>query len=163
MDIFTQKRMLIRIAVLMTVLNLLLIGFLLFKDSLKKPPRPIENNDKRNVSEILKDELKLSEMQVGHLMELRQTYFEKENKLSSAIKNERDSINMFMFNKSENEELIRSLARRVAENEYNIEMLRFQQAQELKLICTQDQLEKFERLVREIRDYFRKENKPEPR
>jgi hypothetical protein len=159
MDIFTQKKMLIRITVLLTTLNLFLIALFLFKDVLKKPPRPVDKNDNRDVSEILKKELNLSEIQVGRIIELRSEYFEKEKELSSSIKNERDSLNMLMFNKNSNEDQINLLARRVAENEYKIELLRFQQAMELKQICSQQQLEKFESLIREIRDYFKSENK----
>jgi hypothetical protein len=35
-----------------------------------------------------------------------------------------------------------------------------EQAQQLKTICTPQQLEKFDKLVIEIRDYFRPDNRP---
>jgi periplasmic protein CpxP/Spy len=160
MDIFTQKKLLIRIVILLVIMNLFLIGFFLFKDIFRKPPRQGNENEFRDVSDILKRELSLSKEQVDQIRVLRSSYFETEEALATVIKSERDSINMIMFNKSTNEELVRSLARRVADNDYKMELLRFEQAQKLKSICTPEQLEKFENLIIEIRDYFRRDNQP---
>jgi periplasmic protein CpxP/Spy len=160
MDIFTQKKFLIRIVILLVLLNLLLIGFFLFRGTYSKPPRQGNQNEFRDVSEILRRELNLSNEQVDQIRILRSSYFEKEEALAAVIKGERDSINMIMFNKSTNEELVRSLARRVADNDYKMELLRFEQAQKLKSVCTPEQLEKFENLIIEIRDYFRRDNQP---
>ena len=69
-------------------------------------------------------------------------------------------MNVIMFNKLTDSLLIKSLAANIAANEYQMELMRFQQANELKKICNPQQLEKFERLVIEIRDYFRPDNLP---
>jgi Spy/CpxP family protein refolding chaperone len=163
MDIFTEKKLLTRIVILLIVLNLFSIGMFLWTDYFRKPPRQPNPNEFRDVSSILKRELNLSEKQVDQLRKLRSGFFEQEKTLSEAIRSERDSINSTMFNKSTNEELVRSLARKVAENEYKIELLRFEQAQKLKSICTPEQMQKFEGLVFEIRDYFRQNNNPPKR
>jgi periplasmic protein CpxP/Spy len=160
MDIFSQKKLLIQIVILLVLLNLFLIGFFLCKDMLRKPPRQGNETGFRDVSDVLKRELNLSKDQVDQIKVLRSSYFETEEALAAVIKGERDSINMIMFNKSTNEELVRSLARRVADNDYKMELLRFEQAQKLKSICTPEQLEKFENLIIEIRDYFRQDNRP---
>jgi Spy/CpxP family protein refolding chaperone len=160
MDIFTQKKMLIRIVVLLTILNIMLMGGLFWKDFFHGPPPQNNPDDSRDVSTILKKELNLTEEQVGQIRNLRSLFNEKEKVLAAEIKNERDSINIAMFNKNTNEELVRLLAGRVADNEFKMELLRFEQAQELKKICTPEQLEKFEVLVIDIRDYFRQDNKP---
>ena len=160
MDIFTQKKLLIRIVILLTVLNLLLIGLLLGKDFFHKPPPQGNPVGFRDVSDILERELNLTREQVDQIRVLRSSYNETEEALAAVIKSERDSINMIMFNKSTNEELVRSLARRVADNDYKMELIRFEQAQKLKSICTPIQLEKFEGLIIEIRDYFRQDNQP---
>ena len=52
------------------------------------------------------------------------------------------------------------LAKRVSEYEYKMELLRYEQAQQFKSICTPEQREKFEALVKEIRDYFKPNNQP---
>jgi Spy/CpxP family protein refolding chaperone len=160
MDIFTQKKLLIRIVILLTVLNLLFIGLFLWKDFFHKPPPRDNPNGFRDVSDILKRELNLSREQVDQIRVLRSSFNGTEIALAAVIKSERDSINMIMFNKNTNEELVRSLARRVADNDYKMELLRFEQAQKLKTICTPKQLEKFEGLIIEIRDYFRQDNQP---
>jgi Spy/CpxP family protein refolding chaperone len=158
MDIFVQRKLLIRLAILLTVLNLGLIGYLLTKDSLRKtPPREIQS-ETPDVSRILKRELNLTNEQIERLRSLRKSFGDQEKTISSSIKTERDSINMLMFNKNTNEVLIIALARRVGENDYKMEMLRFNQAQAFKDICTPEQMEKFEGLIREIRDFFKGEN-----
>jgi Spy/CpxP family protein refolding chaperone len=163
MDIFTQNKVLIRIVILLTVLNLLFIGLFLWKDIIHKPPPQGKTNEFRDVSDILKRELDLSKEQVDKIRILRSSYFKTEEALATVIKGQRDSINMIMFSKRTNEELVRSLARRVAENDYKMELLRFEQAQELKSVCTPEQVEKFEGLIIEIRDYFRQDKKPKRR
>ena len=160
MDIFTQKKLLIRIVVLLTVLNIIIIGALLWKDFFHRPPRPENQNNPRDVSAILQRDLNLTEKQVEQIKNIRNDFFQKEKELEETIRSERDSINATMFNYYTNEDLIRSLARRVADNEYKMELLRFDQAQSLKLICTPKQLEKFEGLIIEIRDFFKQDEKP---
>ena len=56
-----------------------------------------------------------------------------------------------------------ALAKQTSAFEYQMEMLRYSQAKELKLICTAEQQEKFEALVKEIRDFFRPDNQPKKR
>jgi Spy/CpxP family protein refolding chaperone len=160
MDIFAKKKLLVSIVILLTVLNLFMIGLFLWKDFFHKPPPQNDPNDFRDVSAILKKELNLSGKQVEQIKNLRSGFFEKEKVLATAIRIERDSINLTMFNKNTDEEMVRSLARKIADNEYKMELLRFEQAQELKSVCTPQQLDKFEGLIIEIRDYFRQDNKP---
>jgi hypothetical protein len=160
MDIFTEKKLLIRIVILLTMLNLLLLGGFFWKDFVRKPPPQNSPDEFRNVSAILKKELNLTTEQVEKIKKLRSVYFEKEKTLANTIKSERDSINMAMFNKNTSEELVILLARRVAENEFKMEMMRFEQAKELKALCSREQLEKFQGLIKEIRDYFRQDKKP---
>jgi protein CpxP len=166
MDIFTQKKILVRIVILLTVLNILLIGLFLWKDFFHRPPPPvnaninINYNEPRDISRILERELKLSKDQVNQIMNIRTVFFEKEKVLEKTIQSKRDSMNSVMFIAKTDEELVRSLAMRVADNEFNMEMLRFEQAKEFKSVCNPDQLQKFESLIREIRDYLQSNDKP---
>lgn len=165
MDIFTQKKLLVRIVIILTALNLFSIGIFLWKDIFRKPPRvelfQTRSNDYRDVSAVLEKELRLTEKQSGQLRKLRSGFFDKEKSLVATIRAERDSMNTAMFSKVTDTALVKSLARSIAENEYEMEILRFEQAQGFKSLCTPEQLEKFEELVLEIRDYFKPDNKPE--
>jgi periplasmic protein CpxP/Spy len=167
MEIFAKNRLLIRIVVLLIALNLISTGIFLYKDFFRKPPPPPllnENRDvnvKRDVSVILEKELGLSEKQSEQIKNLRASFLEKEKALQETIRSQRDSMNQLMFNRITNEEAVKSLAKRVADNEYNMEILRFEQAKEFKSICTPEQMEKFEKLVKEIRDYFKPDNQPD--
>jgi Spy/CpxP family protein refolding chaperone len=160
MDVFTQKKLLIRVVVLLSIFNLLFIAFFVWKE-ISRPKRgdarPPEG--KKEVSEILKKELNLNETQAEQIKQLRLGFFEKETTLSNAIKNERDSMNQLMYNKVTDDSLVLSLARKIAENEFEMERLKLEQSKQLKTICTPEQLEKFGKLVKEIRDYFKPEKK----
>jgi Spy/CpxP family protein refolding chaperone len=161
MDIFTQKKVLTRVVFFLAALNIISIGFLWYSSGLKKHEPPLfRGGDYRDVSGILKKELGLTKEQEQKIKNLRTVYFEKETELERTIRSERDSMNEEMFNKNSDEQLIKSLARRVSDNEYKMELMRFEQAQKFKSICTPQQLEKFENLVKEIRDYFRPDNQP---
>jgi Spy/CpxP family protein refolding chaperone len=164
MDIFTQKKFLVVTIIVLAALNLSLMVFLLCKDifhSYPPPPPPALQSENHDISGVLERELNLTPKQVEQIKKLRSDFFEKENELVSLIRSERDSMNEAMFNKFTDEDLVKSLARRIAENEFKMELLRFEQAQQLKSICTPEQLEKFKVLVREIRDYFKPENQPQ--
>jgi LTXXQ motif family protein len=159
MDIFNQNKQLKRLVVVLTILNFFLIGFFLWKDVLHRPPSG-NSRDFSDVSNVLEKELNLSPPQVEQMKSIRSAFFDKEKVLSTTIRSERDSMNVGMFNKNTSEVAMKILARNIAENEYKMELLRLQQAQELKAICTEAQQEKFEALVLEIRDYFRPNNPP---
>ena len=156
MDIFTQKKLLLRIVILLIVLNLFSISVFLWKEFFHKPP-PQEKENK-DVSAVLKKELNLTEKQVTQINDLRSGFFDKEKVLGDAISGERDSMNSAMFNKTTDEEIVKGLAKRIADNEYEMELMRFEQAKEFKSICNDEQLEKFEGMVKEIRDFFKPDN-----
>jgi Spy/CpxP family protein refolding chaperone len=160
MDIFTQKKILVRIVLLLIALNLCLIGMIIRKEFLQKPPRPDQPRGNKNVTAILEEKLGLNRDQADQIKRIRASFFEKEKMISESIRNERDSMNTSMFNKSTDETLVKSLAKKISDNEYKMEILRFEQAQELKTVCTPEQLEKLETLILEIRDFFKPENQP---
>jgi Spy/CpxP family protein refolding chaperone len=161
MDIFEQKKLLSRLVILLTLLNLVLIGTFLWRENFSRPEPPLfRGGDYKDVSGILKRELSLNDSQVEQVQQLRSDFFEKEKVLARSIRAKRDSMNLVMFNRDTDEEILKRLAKEVANGEYEMELLRIAQAQQLKSICTPEQLEKFEGLVREIRDYFRPDNRP---
>ncbi len=161
MDVFAQRKLLIRIVIILVFLNVFSIGIFLWKDFSHKPPPRENREEQRDVSDVLKNQLNLSEKQVQQFKDIRSGFFDKEKALSKVIRAERDSMNEAMFNKNTSEDLIKSLAKAVADNEYQMELLRYEQSKQLKAICTPEQMEKFGELVKEIRDYFRPDNKPE--
>ena len=162
MDIFSKHKLLSRSVLFLVVLNLVTLGFFVWKEF--KPHKepllfPI-NESYKDVSNILKKELHLSNKQVIQFNEIRTRNFAKQAYLKRIIRNQKDAMNLEMFNKNSDEQKIMQLARQIADNEYAMEMLRYNQAKELKAVCTPEQLEKFEKLVLEIRDYFRPDNQP---
>ena len=160
MDIFTEKKVLIRIILLLIALNLCMLGFFIRKEFFQRPPRPDQPKENKNVSAILEEKLDLNRDQAEQIRRMRASFFEREKIISESIRNERDSMNSVMFNKTTDETLVKSMAKRIADNEYKMEILRYEQAKELKTVCTPEQLEKLESLILDIRDYFKPENQP---
>jgi protein CpxP len=163
MDIFAQKKLLVRLVFVLAILNIAIISIMLFKGLRHGPPGPPPHRERENfreVSGIIEKELNLSETQVTQFNDLRNTYFKKERMVHELIRSQRDSMNEMMFNSQTNDSLLKAVALRVSQSEYQMELLRIEQAAELKKLCTPEQLEKFESLMLEIRDYFKPMPKP---
>lgn len=159
MDIFAQKKLLVRIVILLSLLNLLSTGIFIWKDFFHRPPPANQFYVNHDVSDVLKNELNLTEKQIEQFRNLRSDFIEKEKIISKIIRDERDSMNREMFNNQTNDELVISIAQRIAENEKKMELLRYEQAKQLKKICSSEQLEKFHYLIKEIRDCLKPDNK----
>lgn len=165
MDIFRKQKIVSRTIIILVILNILLISLLFWKQ-MKPNHEPLlfpKNETYKDVSIILKKELNLNEKQVSNLDEIRERYYRVEIDLKRKIKDYKDDMNEEMFNKNTDEDKIIRLAKQISSFEYQMEMIRYGQAKELKSVCTPEQQEKFETLVKEIRDYFRPDNQPTKR
>lgn len=162
MDVFSQNKIFIKTIVLLVLLNVVLIGFFIFKEARpNRPPHRFEDDGNYNkIAVILKKELNLTNKQVVQFEAIRKQNSGDQAALKAIIKKDKDAMNQEMFNKKSDEEKVISLAKRITENEYQIELLHFEQAKKLKAVCDENQLDKFEDLVIEIRDYFRPTNQP---
>lgn len=160
MDIFAQNKLLIKGIVIVVALNICTVSIFLWKEFHHGPLLFPDNKDYHEVSGILQRELNLTPEQVEQFKSIRSDFFEREKTITRNIRDERDSMNIMMFNASTDTAIVKGLAREVSDNIYQIELLRIAQAQQLKAICTTEQQRKFEKLVKEIRDYFRPDNQP---
>lgn len=158
MDIFSKSKYQARIIIILLAINVFTIVFwgiqLKASDEDAKPRR-----DAKDAMLILKNKLNLTAQQEEKFSLIREDFFKKEQALSSLIKQQRDSMNAIMFNEKTDLQLVKDIAKRVSDNNYKMEIYRVEQSQQLKEICTSEQLKKFEELVREIKDYFKPEKK----
>lgn len=160
MDIFTRNKFLLRIIFILIFLNLISTGYLLWNK--KEGPNPRQpKREKGNSTQILKEKLRLSKEQEGAIFKLREEFAQKEEALTLLIKSQRDSMNVVMFHADTDTAILKRIARRVAENEYQMELCRIEQAQQLKNICTEEQLKEFQHLVLNVRDFFQPQKKKE--
>jgi hypothetical protein len=153
MDVFSRNKFLFRLVITLAAVNLFALGYLWWQVRHNHQPPPQANIEKLAV--ILKDKLKLSDKQVLELKRIREDFFQKEEKLSQVIKAQRDSMNTEMFKDKTDTILVKNIAQRVSENEYQMELYRIEQARQLQKLCTREQLKKFNQLVIEIRDYLK--------
>lgn len=161
MDIFSHRRALIRLMLVLTILNLALLGFFgwrYFKSEFKNAPKPI---DRTELFLMLKNELGLTDTQVESLKKIRTGFFDKESVLSKDTRAKRDSMNMLMFSANGHDSILRSLAAGVSANEYQMELLRIEQSNQLRTLLNVEQINKLDKLVREIRDYLKPDENQE--
>lgn len=162
MDIFLKNKRLIKTVYVLTFLNIITLSLLVWKFVSAHEPLLFPKKEAyKDVSGILKKELNLSEKQVRQFDEIRKRNFEKQAALKKIIRDDKDAMNEEMFNITTDEKKVQLLAKRIAEHEYQMELLRLKQAKELKAVCNGAQLRKFHELVKEIRDYFRPDNQPD--
>jgi Spy/CpxP family protein refolding chaperone len=161
MDIFTRSKILLRIVFVLIFLNLLATGFLWFnrKEGSTSDRQP--KRAKENTNRILKEKLHLTREQEDAFFALRNDFARKEEILNQLIRSQRDSMNLLMFGPETDSTRLLQIARRVAENEYQMELYRIEQAQKLKDICTKEQWAEFQNLVINIRDFFQPPKKKE--
>jgi hypothetical protein len=160
MDIFTRNKFLVRIIVVLILLNLFSLGYLWWDK--KERPGPGDRQPrkgKENSTQILRDKLGFTKAQEDAVYQLREDYIRKEEEITGLIRSQRDSMNVVMFHAESDTTFLKHIARRVADNEYRMELLRIGQAQKLKEICTEEQLREFQNLVNGIRDYFQPQMK----
>ena len=160
MDIFTRNKFLLRIILVLIFLNLFSIGYLWWQKS-EGPEDRQPRKGKDNPKQILKEKLHLRREQETAIVQLRADFSGKEEAINQVIKSQRDSMNRMMFHTDVDTASLKKIARRVAENEYLMELYRIDQAQKLKGICTPEQIKEFEHLVINIRDFLQPKKKKE--
>lgn len=157
MDIFSRNRFLIRIIIVLLFLNIISTGYLWIQ-RMEKPDDRQPKKERENSLRVLKDKLHLTREQESALISLRNDFAQKEESITQMIRSQRDSMNVLMFRADNDTSQLKRMARKVADNEYQLEQLRIDQAQKLKSICTAEQLMEFQNLVINIRDFFQPQN-----
>jgi len=158
MDIFTRNKFLLRIIFVLIFLNLFSTGYLWWHKN-EGPDDRQPRKGKDNPKQILREKLHLSREQEAAIIKIRTDFAEKEEAISQTIKSQRDSMNATMFRANSDTVSLKKIARRVAENEYRMELSRIEQAQKMRDICTPEQLREFQRIVSNIRDFLQPKKK----
>jgi Spy/CpxP family protein refolding chaperone len=141
------------------MLNLLSTGALWWNT--KEGPAGRQPRKGAGSTQILKDKLRLTKEQERTILKIREDFAQQEESLNQLIRSQRDSMNAVMFDAGTEVSSLKKIAWRVAGNEYRMELLRIEQAQKLKEICTEEQLKEFQHLIINIRDFFQPKKKNE--
>ena len=160
MDIFSKNKFLVRVIFVLIFLNLFSTGYL-WRNMNKRPNRDQPKQEKGSTTNLLKDKLRLTEQQVKEINRIRDDFTQKEEQLILLIRAQRDSMNVAMFSETTDTFQLKRIARQLVENEYQMELYRIEQSQQFKTICTKSQLNEFQNLVIDIRDFFQPPRKKE--
>lgn len=158
MDIISKNKFLQRMVLILIILNIVSISFFWIQKRENGNRREPRRNTEKAVS-ILTEKLQLDKNQEQELIQIRDDFYQKEEALIKIIKSQRDSMNMEMFNEYTDTVHLNTLAKKVADNEYQMELYRISQARQFKEICNKEQLKKFKGLMLEIRDFFQPKKK----
>lgn len=150
-DIFTKKSNQKNWIIALVVINLVLLGIIFLKPNNQES----RQTDAGKLAETLKKELQLSDAKTNQLKALREQFFELEQPLSKLIRSERDSMNLFMFREAADTLYVKNIARRIAENEYRMELYRLRQSIALNNLLNKVQRQKLAELMKEIKTYFK--------
>ncbi len=161
MDIFSQNKFLIRTILFLVILNLVSITFFSIRSFRPKNDDrlPPKNEYNRELSEILKKELNLSEYQIEKFEKIRTQNEKRKIELKEIINQNKDLLASEMFKNITDEKKVLAIAKKIGDNEYQIELLKINQSKQLKAICTPAQLDKFDELIKEIRNYLQPINR----
>ena len=162
MDIFLRNKFLVRIILVLLLLNIISTGYL-WMQKREMPEDRQPKKERENSPRVLKEKLHLTREQESAIIDLREDFAKKEESITQSIRLQRDSMNAAMFHADTDTSILKKIAWRVAGNEYQLELLRIDQAQKLKDICTEEQLKEFQHLIINIRDFFQPQNQSQNR
>ncbi len=118
-----------------------------------------ESAKMKGAGALLKEKLDLSDDQLHQMMIIRNDFLKREEEIDLHTRPFRDTLNLLMFNEQKDTVNIKRMANQISKFQYEIEMLRTEQADAFKKICTPAQRAEFRKIVFDIRDYFKREGK----
>lgn len=155
MDIFKRERMTQWIIVLLVILNLFTMATLWVQRG-KDQPLPLPPGDERRqghgVLEFLEMELDLSEDQTQRLEALRSRHHEERFQTEKLMLDKRREYMRLVTENNPDTAKVNRLARQLGEIQAKMEGLTFQHFTEIKALCTPEQKDQFNRLMREVLD-----------
>ncbi len=149
MDLFTKNRLTVITIVVLLVLNIFTITMLWidkFGDSGFRKP----GQGRENINKFLFSELNLSQEQSDQFREARIKHHQKSKALKDEIFRLKQRIINQVFEENPDEDLVEDLSSRIGELETEFEKEIYSHFTQLKNICNEDQVGKFEQIFREV-------------
>jgi len=151
MDYFSKNKISVWIIVILVLLNLFTLSTIWY-NQLRRPVRPPreEMRHHRQGLEMLGQKLKLTDEQVKIFEGMRQQHFEKMKPLQEEIISVRQQLMDELSKAEPDTALVNILIKSIGDKETVLERNRFEHFMELRSVCTPEQKEKFEILLREL-------------
>jgi hypothetical protein len=152
-----KSRIYIVIIVLLVICNGIL-GFFLFS----KPGPPPEHPDHKKPKEVVAEKLNFSEEQVAAYEDAIKAHRDKISVYEEELRHLKDALFATVLQETEPAEAA-ELAAKIGDIQTNIELLHVAHFRDLKTICTPDQADEFEALVKELGKIFAPHNAHPPK
>lgn len=168
MDIFTQKRYLIYIIILLVILNLSTL-LMMWIGRPQRPPGkggPISpEREKARVEQLLKNELGFDKTQTEKYLKMRQEHQEHVTSLRNEIRQLKKQMFDEVLKDDSQPMLSDSLLQLAQEKQADLEQLTFQYFLNLKKLCKPEQQDNLQLLIRDVfrpKPGFRNDGMPPP-
>jgi periplasmic protein CpxP/Spy len=142
---FTQNRFLVALVGILLLANLaLLLYFFVFKKSEHRSKQP-----RRPISEFVQKELGFSKEQGEKFQQLRDQHKETVKPLMQEMQKLKDSL-FGSLQKPTDDSTVKILADKIGEKQQELELITYRHFQQVRQICNNDQLPKFDSLVHKM-------------
>jgi periplasmic protein CpxP/Spy len=151
MDYFSKNKISVWIIAVLVLLNC----FTLATIWLRQIPFPFipageDPRPRRHGLNVLKEELNLSAEQISEFNLIRQRHFDKMRPLQNEIFSLRRELLDEIYKNEPDTQKVRLLAVRIGEKESERERFVFEHFMQMKSVCTPEQRDKYDRLLREL-------------
>ena len=143
---FTQNRFLVSLVAILLLANFALLFYFFV---IKKPDHPGPKSP-RQVSEFVQKELGFDSVQVKKFQELRDQHKEAVKPLIEEMQKLKDSLYSQLQKTTTSDSTINFLANKLGEKQKQWELMIFHHFQDVRAICTDSQLPKFDSLVHKM-------------
>ena len=159
MDIFSQKKFMIWTITLLVLLNIISLATLWYQRS-ERPPQQVRQGEQRqeSVTQFLNRELQLADDQKKEFERLRREYVDASTKLNEEIRAAKKSLFDLLAAPAPEKTTIDKLTGEIGTKQAQLDLMLFNHLTALRTLCTPVQRDKFNTILREIRDLMRPQN-----
>ncbi len=146
MDAVTKNKSLVSIIIFLLITNIaMVIFFLVLNSSSHRPSR-----NQNGMSEALQKEANFSKEQLDTYQSLRKNHFNKIHPLFDDLRKSKMDFYTLIYNPQVSDSSLNAAADLIAEKQKNLDMQMFKHFETVRNICTPDQLQKFDTVVKKV-------------
>lgn len=149
MNIFTRNRIIVGIAILLTAINLAILGTFGFYHTRKQEYEPQQNvNSQRNPRKMIAREIDLTQEQEGKFETLHKDFVEETRENKAALLDQYNMIMRELDEKNPDRNRLDSLAREIGRLHFEQQQTTIEHFLSLREVCSPEQFKSMQRMFR---------------
>lgn len=146
MSTVAKNKMLLAVIVVLLLANLATLYFFVVNNNCK-PSRKSEHS--AFITEALQKEVGFSKEQLASFEKMKETHKQKMKPLFDDLRSAKDSFYVLM-NRNEPDTVLQSALKKIGEKQQALDMQMFLNFKEVRVLCTQDQLVKYDSVIQKV-------------